>query len=542
MNRLRVAASWLFLSIALAVAVLAADEPYPRYQEPSLFSYSELVALQQDGKLEEQLDQKLTALRTTPFLSNEAHYRGAKPHRPEVEDLGASLRVVMWNIERGFALDHLKALFTDTKAFLKDQAQSGERINANQLLEQIDTLQSADVIVLNEVDWGIKRTGYREVIRELGEALNMNWAYGVEFIEIDPITLGNEQFEEIEDEAERKHLVADLQVDQDRLKALHGTAILSRYPIAEARLRPFEKQGYDWFQGEQERVSKIEAGKRGVASTVFMEKVSREIRRGGRTCLMITIDVPDLPEGKLTIVAPHLENRAEPKARREQMEELLEYLKETRNPLVMAGDFNTTLGDTSPTDVKREIYRRVGSSEFWATTGLKYATGVGLMYDVVKGGVNFFKNQSDPTAANIPVVGPNPEAALFKLMEEFRFADGTVFDFRGDKGRTVNGTEGTLANSNQRDSKGFASTYQVNRTIGPAGKLKLDWILVKPYIENSRSPREPYRFAPHFALTMREVNYSLKERLSDHNPISVELPFNEPGEVNRKTKKKFLFF
>jgi hypothetical protein len=289
-------------------------------------------------------------------------------------------------------------------------------------------------------------------------------------------------------------------------------------------------------------VSKIEVGKRGVASTVFMEKVSREIRRGGRTCLMITVDVPDLPEGKLTIVAPHLENRAEPKARREQMEELLDYLKETRNPLVMAGDFNTTLGDTSPTDVKREIYRRVGSSEFWATTGLKYATGVGLMYDVVKGGVNFFKNQSDPTAANIPVVGPNPEAALFKLLEDFRFADGTVFDFRGDKGRTVNGTEGTLANSNQRDSKGFASTYQVNRTIGPAGKLKLDWILVKPYIENSRSPREPYRFAPHFALTMREVNYCLKERLSDHNPISVDLPFKEPGQVHRKTKKKFLFF
>jgi hypothetical protein len=224
------------------------------------------------------------------------------------------------------------------------------------------------------------------------------------------------------------------------------------------------------------------------------------------------------------------------------MEELLNFLKETRNPLIMAGDFNTTLGDTSPTDVKREIYRRVGSSEFWATTGLKYATGVGLMYDVVKGGVNFIKNQNDPTAAKIPVVGPNPEAGLFKLLEEFRFADGTVFDFRGDKGRTVNGTEGTLANSNQRDSKGFASTYQVNRTIGPAGKLKLDWILVKPYIENPRSPREPYRFAPHFALTMREVNYCLKERLSDHNPISVDLPFQEPGEVSRKAKKKFLFF
>ncbi len=541
MIRLRLAASLLVLWIVFVAAAPAADDAYTRYQEPAMFSYDELVALQED-QLDDGLDAKLTAIRTTPFLSNEAHYRGAKPHRPDIEELGPSLRVVMWNIERGFALDHLKLLFTDTNAFLKDQAQSGERIRVNELLEQLDVMQSADVIVLNEVDWGMKRTGYRAVVRELGEALNMNWAYGVEFIEVDPISLGTEQFEEMEDETERKHLVDDLQVDRDRLKGLHGTAILSRYPILEARLRPFEKQGYDWFRGEKDRVSKIEAGKRGVASAVFLEKVSREIRRGGRTCLMVTLDMPDLPEGKVTIVAPHLENRTEPKERREQMEELLNFLKETHNPLVMAGDLNTTLSDTSPTDIKREIYRRVGSSEFWATTGLKYATGVGLMYDVVKGGVNFIKNQNDPTAANIPVIGPNPEAELFKSIEEFRFADGTVFDFRGDKGRTVNGTEGTLANSNMRESKGFAPSYQVNRTIGPAGKLRLDWIFVKPYIENSRSPREPYRFAPHFARAMREVNYCLVERLSDHNPISVDLPFQDPGDVKKKSKKKFPFF
>jgi endonuclease/exonuclease/phosphatase family metal-dependent hydrolase len=542
MNLLRVAFSLLVLSLPSAAPSQDTQESYARYQEPALFSYDELVALGENDEPDERLAEKLAALRTTPFLSNEAHYRGAKPHRPEPEGLGPSLRVVMWNIERGFTLDQLKLLFTDTKAFLKDQAQSGERIHVNRLLEQIDALQSADVVVMNELDWGMKRTDYRAVVRELGEALNMNWAYGVEFVEIDPISLGTEQFEEIEEEAERKQLVEELQVDRERLKALHGTAILTRYPIAEARLRPFEKQGYDWFQGEKERVSKIEVGKRGVASKVFLEKVSREIRRGGRTCLMVTLDMPDLPEGKLTVVAPHLENRALPKARREQMEELLEYLKETRNPLIMAGDFNTTLSDTSPTDVKREIHRRVGSSQFWVTTGLKYATGVGLMYDVVKGGVNFIKNQNDPTASNIPVVGPNPEAGLFKLLEEFRFADGTVFDFRGDKGRTVNGTEGTLANSNQRESKGFAPTFQVNRTIGPAGKLKLDWIFVKAYIEDGRSRREPYRFAPHFPLTMREVNYCLKERLSDHNPVSADLPFQEPGEVNRKGKKKFGLF
>jgi hypothetical protein len=201
MNRLLVTTSLLFLWIASAVAGQAVNEPYTRYQEPALFSYTELVALVENGELDERLAQKLTAIRTTPFLSNEAHYRGAKPHRPEIEELGPSLRVVMWNIERGFTLDHVKLLFTDTNAFLKDQARSGERINVNQLLGQLDAMQSADVVVLNELDWGMKRTGYRAVIRELGEALNMNWAYGVEFVEVDPISQGTEQFEEIEDEA-----------------------------------------------------------------------------------------------------------------------------------------------------------------------------------------------------------------------------------------------------------------------------------------------------------------------------------------------------
>ncbi len=53
-------------------------------------------------------------------------------------------------------------------------------------------LRTADVIVWNEVDSGMKRTGYYAVIRELGEALKMNWAYGVEFVKVDPMVLGTE--------------------------------------------------------------------------------------------------------------------------------------------------------------------------------------------------------------------------------------------------------------------------------------------------------------------------------------------------------------
>ena len=86
----------------------------------------------------------------------------------------------------------------------------------------------------------MKRTGYRSVVQELGNALDMNWAYGVEFVEVDPISLGTETLEGWEGEAERQQLLAEIQVDRTKLKALHGTAILSRYPISAARLEPFK--------------------------------------------------------------------------------------------------------------------------------------------------------------------------------------------------------------------------------------------------------------------------------------------------------------
>src|SRR5438270_10423879 len=87
-------------------------------------------------------------------------------------------------------------------------------------------------------DWGMKRSDYRCVVCELGKALDMNWAWGVEFVEVDPMILGTEAFDEIEDSQERAKMVAALAPDKSRLHALHGSAVLSRYPIRAARLVP----------------------------------------------------------------------------------------------------------------------------------------------------------------------------------------------------------------------------------------------------------------------------------------------------------------
>lgn len=524
---------WTSLSPAISIVLLlvwtcpgAAQDP-PRYLQPDLFTYNELQVLSGAGELDAGLRAKLDQLLTRPFVSNEAHYRGAKAHRPQLPGLGPSLRVVVWNIERGFHLDSIISAFNTPEAFAMQAAAFDPNLDRPRLEEELEVLRTADVIVLNEADWGLKRSDYRSVARELAEALEMNWTYGVEFVEVDPITLGTERFEDVEDAQERQGLLDAIAVDPYRVQALHGTAVLSRYPILAARLAPFVLQPYDWFDSEKSQLSPVETGKRRAAEVVLAETISREVRRGGRMHLAVDLAVPDLQEGVMTVVATHLEIRAEPRERREQLEEILAAVKPLRHPVVIAGDMNTSGGNSEPTSLKRELFRRLGSKTYWTHTGIKYATGFGLLYDVARGGLNFFKNNQDPTAKNVPLMAPNPEEQFFTALEDFRFEDGTVFDFRGVAERTVTGRGGTLGNSNERDDKGFRVTFEVERTFGPIGKAKLDWIFVKPYIEEPDYEGGPYVFAPHFGRTLAEVNGALELPLSDHSPVSVDLPFTE---------------
>ena len=523
-----------------AFVALAAEPPYVLRTGPPVFSYPELVKLSEAADPPAALAGRLKTLLTTPFVSNEAFYRNARPHRPVIRGLGPSLRVVQWNIERGLELDHVKLAFADSRAFLakaessttgavdgkKSEPKPFDAGEVARIRAGLSILQSADVIVLNEVDWGVKRTGYRCVVCELGSALNMNWAWGVEFVEVDPVILGTEKFEEVSDPQERAKMQEAVAVDKSRLRALHGTAVLSRYPIRGVTLVPFEHKSYDWYGGEQ-KIPVLEKGKR-TASVLVGEKLGREIRRGGRTNLIVTLDVPDVPEHSVTIAATHLENRADPKDRRIEMEELLAKLHDLRMPVILAGDLNTTGSKSTPRSVLRTVRDKIGTTEFAATTALKYATGIGIYQTIAFGSFKAIRFQSDPTAAGVKILAENPERPLFQTLEAFRFSDGTALDFRGVKGRISTGNDGTLADSNERAGKGFAATFQFERTLGAKGKFKLDWIFVKPYIESPRSEAEPYRFAPHFGRTLAAVNYAFPDRLSDHNPISADLPFREP--------------
>ncbi len=506
---------------------------------PELLTYEELVQLYQQPVPPEPLQRKLTALLNTPFVSNAASQKGVKPIKPQSPVLGPFLRVAFWNIERGLQYEAVEGALGGARtyaALLHNTTLAHASATRAPALKEAALLSQADVIVLNEVDWGIKRTDYRNVIADLAGALRMNYAYGVEFVEVDPIALGLEKFEGVKDGSEE--LIRDTKVEPAKYKGLHGTAILSRYRLENVQLHPLKFQGHDWYEDEKKSVAPVEKGKRQIAEQVFLEKIYRQVRRGGRMMLQAEIVDPQLPEGRVTIVATHLEDRTTPKNREKQLKELLDRIKDINAPVILTGDMNTTGEDATPTSLKREVTKRLGSKSFWLHRGIGYALGVGILKDVLIGGVKFVRNQADPTVKHVPIVAPNPAAGFFDTLKDFRFSDGGAFDFRGEPNRSIGQSSETLGNSNERGSKGFVTTFEVERKVGSIGKFKLDWFFVKPpALTDPDKKDQPHLFAPHFGRTLKPLNYSIEQRISDHSPITVDLPLQEPRIVEPLTRK-----
>lgn len=120
----------------------------------------------------------------------------------ESDEVPDDLNVLVWNLERGLALD----------------AQI-ERISAG------DAFPIPDVILLSEVDRGCSRSGGRDVARDLAEALGMHWVFAVEFVEL-PRETG----------------------PGGRIEAAceHGNAILSRFPLGNVEAA-FHRSNLSWY-------------------------------------------------------------------------------------------------------------------------------------------------------------------------------------------------------------------------------------------------------------------------------------------------------
>lgn len=509
-------------------AEAASRTAVPPAAQPELLSFDELRVLSSTAQPEGSLGKRLDTLLRTPFVNNEAEASGIQPHRPVVNGVGPVLRVAFWNIERGLKFELIRAALTSPEEYRRvagDELQlSPEKEKVME--SQLATIRDADVIVLDEVDLGMKRTEYRDVAGQLAASLHMNYVYAVEFIEVDPIfDLGTEAVH-LPDPQQDQQLQQDLHVDTDRYHGLHGTAILSRYPIRNSRIFRLPVC-YDWYGQEVKAASKLEQARRWSASRLFRERVGREIRHGGRMALIADIEVPELPAGSATVVAPHLENKCSPACRRKQMRTLLDEIKSNPNPVIIAGDMNTTSSSNAPTSVRNEIMTRVANYKFWAKQAVSYFHPLGLLkFALVP--IKYLHGYNDPTAFHVPILWDNEERPLFKAVERFRFADGRAFDFRGVPQNTSPPRKRTLADSDARASKGFVPTYAFTRDFaGLVGRFKLDWVFVKPFIENPRAKGQSNLFAPHFAITMRELNESVIDRISDHAPMTVDLPLRD---------------
>ncbi len=505
---------------------------FVRYSAPEFISFDELVSLSKNPDPVGPLYDKLKKLWATPIISNEAYYRGMRPPTRSNPQLGSFLRVATWNIEKSFEVERVVAAFKNQGGYqsMIDQAKTAPSSTLYRTaVEQRNLLADSDIILLQEMDIGVKRSDYLNAPKVLADALDMNYAYGTEYLEIDPAYLGTESIQLKEGEADREAMDY-FQVDREQYKGLFGSAVLSRYPIKSVTVFPLRSQGYDWYWGEKPKITFLETSRRFGAKTVFQSELHREMKVGNRIFMRVDLHVPGLPNDTLTIINIHLEIKCLPKAREAQMREILGYIKSIKNPVIMAGDFNSAPSDLSPTSAVREVKRQAKNPTNWFSLAVSHVAPHALAVNATRGISNVTKNFQNPTARHIPIIAPNYTAGLFEAVQEFRFSDGYVFDFRGDPARSVNSEAGLLSNSNQRDLVGYKTTFQVRRPIGEIiGKYRLDWIFVKSFLKDPRNKEGPYRFAPHFGQTLEEMNTVLTKQFSDHHPNIVDLPFGEPG-------------
>ncbi len=402
------------------------------------------------------------------------------------------LRIAHWNIQRGLNINIIKQIFGDMDGFYYSYKNNLKETQQEGFKKELKDFASSDIISLNEVDIGMPRTNYKNTVSELAKTLNYNYTFATEFIELSSIVYMSN-------------------VDTKHYKGLHGNAILSKYPIKNTKVIRLP-ECYKWLETELSKQSPLEYGRRLGANKVFKMQITNEPRRGGRCALVADVELPN--KEIITVVSAHLEDRCYPSCRLKQVKYLLENLKYIKNPIILAGDFNTNTTDSAPTSFKKEFGKRIKDPNFIARqVAFAAVSGAPIASGIIAGSINKIFQFKDPTALNIPVFFPNQERKFFKYLKEFQFSDGESFDFNGDSKKSSNGKMGLLANSNERQLKGFESTFRFAKPLGIA-YFKLDWFFVKP---------QRNRFLPFNGQTLQLINHAYPERISDHEPITVNV-------------------
>jgi endonuclease/exonuclease/phosphatase family metal-dependent hydrolase len=190
----------------------------------------------------------------------------------------------------------------------------------------LDTLKklNADVLLLQEVDRDCDRSGRRDVAADLAAALGMNWIFAGEFQEIGEGTTSR--------------------------AALHGQAILSRYPITDPGVLVFAEQArLRW------RLNPVQP------------------RRGGRMALRART-------GGMLVYTAHLESSGHETLRRKQLDEMVRDQQLEAQPeerVVLAGDFN------NPPVAQSSMFGAIRSERFIDSHGATpRLTSIGRSYPI----------------------------------------------------------------------------------------------------------------------------------------------------------------
>ena len=186
---------------------------------------------------------------------------------------GAPLRAVHWNIEHGNWYDQVEAA-------LRNHPQ----------------LAGADLLMFNEIDLGMARAGNRDVTADLARALGLNSVFAPLFLET---TVGRD------DDA---HTAAG----RENEEGLFGNAVLSRFPIGEARIVPLPSPSQVQFDLER--------------------------MYGRHAALIVEVLRPGAP---FVAVSVHLEVHRTRNHRAAQIRTVMDALHDEQRPIVLAGDFNT---------------------------------------------------------------------------------------------------------------------------------------------------------------------------------------------------------
>jgi hypothetical protein len=145
--------------------------------------------------------------------------------------LRSFLRIVEWNIERGAKLEGII-----------------------EVLNHHPVLGHADLLLLNELDSGMLRSGNRNVPLELGGALSAHAIYAAEYLEL------------------TKGVGEELELPGENQSALHGNAILTRHAFSNVQLVGLPRCEDNF--------------------------ASREKRLGGRKGILVEIDVNGVRAGR----------------------------------------------------------------------------------------------------------------------------------------------------------------------------------------------------------------------------------------------------